>query len=323
MSNREPNPSETLAGAQASCGPVHQMVEGRDVPITKTSLVNRTLPHRDRRMIGAWCFADVYGPEAVINMPGMRVPPHPHIGLQTVSWLLDGAIEHRDSLGSVQLIRPGELNLMTAGRGISHSEQSPRERPPQLHGAQLWIALPEGARRVEPRFEHVADLPRVTFDGIRATVLVGSLGDATQIATSSAQVHTPLVGADLEVTGAGVVPLEPSFEHGVVVTSGEAEVDGESLTPGRLLFLGCGRSDLAVSSSGARALLLGGEPFDEQVVMWWNFVARTHDEIDQARSQWMAGLGGGSVFGQVHGFDGAPLPAPALPTARLRPRGRA
>ena len=324
MSNREAQRFETVCVSETAGGPVHEVVEGREVPISKTNLVNRTLPHRDRRMVGAWCFVDTYGPDAVITMPGMRVPPHPHIGLQTVSWLLEGTIEHRDSLGSLQLVRPGELNLMTAGRGIAHSEVSPEHRPPQLHGAQLWVALPEDARRVEPRFEHVTELPVVRLGDAVATVLVGTLDGAT----SPAQVHSPLVGADLDVAGPARVPLDPSFEHAVVVTRGEVEVDGEVLRPGRLLYLGTGRATLDVDSrSGGRCLLLGGEPFEEEILMWWNFVARSHEEIVAAREQWMgelaAGFAGDALtFGAVEGFDGPALPAPELPTSRLRPRGR-
>lgn len=324
MSNREAQRFETVCVSESAVGPVHELVEGRDVPISKTNLVNRTLPHRDRRMVGAWCFVDTYGPDAVITMPGMRVPPHPHIGLQTVSWLLEGTIEHRDSLGSLQLVQPGELNLMTAGRGIAHSEESPQARPPQLHGAQLWVALPEHARRVEPRFEHVVDLPRVVLGGLRATVLVGELaGEA-----SPAQVHSPLVGVDLDVVDQGELPLDPAFEHAVVVTRGEVVVDGELLRPGRLLYLGTGRDRLEVSSpSEGRCLLLGGEPFDEEILMWWNFVARSHEEIVEARERWMRELDSGFTgerlqFGAVPGFDGPALAAPALPTSRLRPRGR-
>jgi quercetin 2,3-dioxygenase len=324
VSNREAQRFETVCVSQTADGPVHELVEGREVPISKTNLVNRTLPHRERRMVGAWCFLDTYGPDAVITMPGMLVPPHPHIGLQTVSWLLEGTIEHRDSLGSVQLVQPGELNLMTAGRGIAHSEESPADRPPQLHGAQLWLALPDDARRTQPRFEHVVDLPRVDLGGALATVLVGSLAGHE----SPAQVHSALVGADLHLTGTAVVPLQRDFEHAVVVTKGEAVVDGEVLRPGRLLYLGTGRDLVEVSGAdGARCLLLGGEPFEEEILMWWNFVGRSHEEIVQAREAWMAEVaagftGDGLQFGAVPGFDGPPLPAPALPTSRLRPRGR-
>ncbi|KQX62084.1 pirin family protein [Angustibacter sp. Root456] len=324
MSNREAQRFETVCVSETSDGPVHELVEGRDVPISKTNLVNRTLPHRDRRMVGAWCFVDTYGPDAVITMPGMRVPAHPHIGLQTVSWLLEGTIEHRDSLGSHQMVQPGELNLMTAGHGIAHSEESPQERPPRLHGAQLWVALPEHARHVEPRFEHVVDLPRLRLGDVTVTVIVGELaGEA-----SPARVHSPLVGADLDVAGPAQVPLQVDFEHAVVVTSGQVEVDGELLRPGRLLYLGTGRDRLHVTSaSGGRCLLLGGEPFDEEILMWWNFVGRTHEEIVEARERWMGELAGGFAgeqvrFGAVPGFTGAPLAAPALPTSRLRPRGR-
>src|SRR3954470_18884311 len=209
MSNREAHPTETLCVADAVDGPVRQLLEGRDVPITKTNLVNRTLPHRDRRMVGAWCFVDTYGPDAVITMPGMRVPPHPHIGLQTVSWLLDGVIEHRDSLGSHQLGEPGQLNLMTAGAGISHSEESPALRPPFLHGAQLWLALLDGGREVAPVFAHVASLPRFAVGDVTVTVLVGALAGELADRRSPATVYSPVVGADLEVSGAGVLPLDP------------------------------------------------------------------------------------------------------------------
>ena len=324
MSNREASRVETVCVGEATSGPAHEVVEGREVPISRTSLVNRTLPHRDRRMVGAWCFVDTYGPDAVITLPGMRVPPHPHTGLQTVSWLLEGTIEHRDSLGSLQRVVPGELNLMTAGRGIAHSEVSPPDRPSTLHGAQLWIALPDADRRVEPRFEHVTDLPVVRLPGVVATVLVGELHGTGR--RSPARVHTPLVGADLRVDGVAQVPLDPAFEHAVVVLDGEVVVDGEALRPGPLLYLGCGRSTLDVGSGGGRCLLLGGEPFEEEILMWWNFVARTHEEVVAAREEWMASLAEGAPsgrFGQVVGYDGAPLPAPALPTSRLRPRGRA
>ncbi|WP_426564868.1 pirin family protein [Angustibacter sp. McL0619] len=319
MSNREVHPTETISVSDPPHAPVLELLDGREVPISKTNLVNRTLPHRERRMVGAWCFVDTYGPDAVITMPGMRVPPHPHLGLQTVSWLLDGAVDHRDSLGNHQLVQPGQLNLMTAGRGISHSEESPAERPPWLHGAQLWIALPEESRHVEPRFEHVEQLPVVQLGAVTATVLVGSLGGAT----SPARVHSPLLGADLEVVGPGIVPLDAGFEHAVVVLRGRIEVEGVAVEPGRLLYLGSARDQIELSSlDGGRCLLLGGAPFEEQILMWWNFVARTHDEIVAARQKWMGGLDGGSVFGRVEGFDGGPLPAPELPGVPLKPRGR-
>ena len=330
MSNLEPAPAETLCGGAVATHATHQLLVGREVPITKTSMVNRTLPHRDRRMIGAWCFVDHFGPEAVITMPGMRVPPHPHIGLQTVTWLVDGSVEHRDSLGSVQAIQPGQLNLMTAGHGISHSEESPPDRPPLLHGVQLWVALPDADRATEPRFEHLVDLPRATDDGVTTTVLVGAVAGRP----SAARMHTPIMGAEVTlVPGSSTrLPLEPEFEHGALVVEGEVAVDGESLRPGALLYLGSDRRDLALSSAGGgRVMILGGEPFAEEIIMWWNFVARTHDEIVQARADWMSAArfdpayGSGSLdrYGAVVGFDGGPLPAPELPNLRLRARPRA
>jgi redox-sensitive bicupin YhaK (pirin superfamily) len=329
VSNLELAPTETRCGGSIASGAAHQVLVGRDVPITKTSMVNRTLPHRDRRMIGAWCFVDHFGPDAVITMPGMRVPPHPHIGLQTVTWLIDGVIEHRDSLGSVQSIEPGQLNLMTAGRGISHSEESPRQRPPFLHGVQLWVALPGAERSIPPRFEHLADLPRLEDGGVTTTVLLGQVAGHR----SPALVHSLIMGAEIAM-GPGTstrLPLDPTFEHGALVVEGEVVVDGEVLVPGALLYLGSGRGDLSLECpGGGRMMILGGEPFAEEIIMWWNFVGRTHEEIVQARADWMSPERFGSAappvlqdrYGVVSGFDGGPLPAPELPNLRLRPRAR-
>jgi redox-sensitive bicupin YhaK (pirin superfamily) len=252
----------------------------------------------------------------------MQVPPHPHMGLQTVSWLLDGEVLHRDSLGSRQALRPGTLGLMTAGHAIAHSEQSPAEHAPALHGAQLWVALPDASRAVDPAWEFHERLPVLDDGGLRATLIMGEMAGAASPGTA----YTPLVGADLTLA-AGTrtrLPLKPDFEYAVLTTSGVAEVDGVELTPGSLLYLGCGRPDLALrAGTASRMLLLGGEPFAEKIVMWWNFVARTGEEIAQARADWMAPAGTGTGrFGTVPGFDGEPIPAPALPPTPLKPRGR-
>jgi len=317
MSNLERDPRETPCGGLATAAePAHQLIDGRDVPLGRYAMVRRFLPHRDRRMVGAWCFVDHYGPDDVSRGPGMRVPPHPHTGLQTVSWLLDGEIFHRDSLGSQQAIRPGQLNLMTAGHGIAHSEESPAARPPQLHGVQLWVALPEAARHGEARFEHHPELPILRDSGMAVTILAGELGGAR----SPARVHTPLVGADVALDdGAdGRLPLEPDFEYAALMLAGSGEVAGTTLTPAVMAYLGRGRSDLSLRAERAsRVLLLGGEPFGEQLLMWWNFVGRSHEDIVEAREDWMAGR----RFGTVSGYDGDPLPAPPIPTTRLRPRG--
>jgi redox-sensitive bicupin YhaK (pirin superfamily) len=279
--------------------------------------VTRTLPNKHRRMVGAWCFLDAYGPEDLTGSAGMRVGPHPHIGLQTVSWLVSGEILHRDSLGSLREIRPGQLNLMTAGRGISHSEETPVEHTPILQGVQLWVALPDTGRDVAPAFDTHTDLPKLTERGLTATVLMGTLDGAA----SPARAYTPLVGAEITLA-AGTdshLRLQTDFEYAVLVLEGTATVAGTALTGGPLLFLGNGRKDLRLTcDSPARLLLLGGEPFDERLVMWWNFVARDHDEIVQARTAWESGAG----FGTVHGYDGPAIPAPPMPITRLLPRGR-
>jgi quercetin 2,3-dioxygenase len=247
----------------------------------------------------------------------MRVGPHPHIGLQTVSWLVAGEVLHRDSLGSLQEIRPGQLNLMTSGRGIAHSEETPAVHSGVLHGVQLWVALPGPDRDVAPAFDHHGDLPVLSDGGLTATVLMGSMAGAV----SPARCYTPLVGAELALAaGADArLPLRPDFEYAVLALDGAATVAGTTLKPGPLLYLGEGRTSLAVAAaSEARLLLLGGEPFAERLVMWWNCVARDHDEIVAARAGWAAGSG----FGEVHGYDGPAMPAPALPITRLLPRGR-
>jgi redox-sensitive bicupin YhaK (pirin superfamily) len=292
------------------------LLPGHDVPLGRYTIVRRMLPQRELRTVGAWCFVDEFGPDEVEDRPGMRIGPHPHTGLQTVSWLIAGEVLHRDSLGSLQSIMPGQLNVMTAGRGIAHSEESPAVHPPVMHGLQLWVALPEDARHGEPRFEHYPAVPVLGLDEARVTVVVGALGGVV----SPAVVHSPLLGADIEVHGAARLPLEPSFEHAVLVTSGRAEVAGVALDKGTLLYLSLGRTDLALRASGgaARLFLLGGEPFEEPLVMWWNFVGRTHEDIVQAREDWMAGR----RFGTVSGFDGDRLPAPAMPTTRLKSRTR-
>jgi len=310
---------ETIYAATAATEtePASVLLPGHDVPLGRYTTVRRLLPQRPRRMVGAWCFVDQFGPDDVVGRPGMQVPPHPHTGLQTVTWLVAGEVLHRDSLGSLAAIRPGEVNLMTAGHGIAHSEESPAAHPPVMQGLQLWIAMPERARHGAPRFEHHASLPVLEIDELGVTVVVGALGAAR----SPAVVHTPLLGAEVVVPAgaAGRLPLSRGFEHAALVLDGAAQIEGTTLTPGSLLYLGIGRDELNVhSGSGSRLFLLGGEPFAEPLVMWWNFVARTHKEIVEAREDWMAGR----RFGTVSGYAGQPLPAPTMPTTRLKARDR-
>jgi redox-sensitive bicupin YhaK (pirin superfamily) len=319
VSNLDRASAETRCGGagSAAAGPVTELIPGREVPLGRYTTVQRFLPHRDRRMVGAWCFVDRFGPDSVIALPGMRVPPHPHTGLQTVSWLLAGEIEHRDSLGSVQTIVPGQLNLMTSGRGIAHSEQSPADRPPTLHGLQLWVALPDAARDGAPRFAHHQDLPVLREPGLTVTVIAGRFAGAV----SPARVHTPLAGAEVRLDPGTrtSLPLDPRFEYAVLPVAGTAEVAGSALAANSLLYLGTGRSELVVAADRPATLFVfGGEPFAEELVMWWNFVGRTHDDIVAARADWVAGR----RFGVVTGYDGDPLPAPPMPVARLKARDR-
>jgi quercetin 2,3-dioxygenase len=248
--------------------------------------VRRALPRRERRTVGAWCFADHMGPELVTETSGLDIGPHPHIGLQTVTWLVAGEVLHRDSLGSEQVIRAGQLNLMTAGQGVTHSEEATGRYRGELHGVQLWVAQPEATRHGLAGFEHHADLPQVELGNAVATVLVGSLGTGN----SPARNDTPLVGVDVALRpGTGAWPLRPEFEYALVVLVGEVLVGDQAIQPGQLAYLGQGREEVAVSvSDPARALLLGGEPFPEPILMWWNFVARSREELDTAYRQWEA-----------------------------------
>jgi redox-sensitive bicupin YhaK (pirin superfamily) len=280
--------------------------------------VTRTLPNKQRRMVGAWCFLDAYGPHDLDGSPGMRVGPHPHTGLQTVTWLVAGEVLHRDSLGNTQDIRPGRLNLMTAGRGISHAEVTPRQHSRVIHGVQLWVALPHADRDMPPAFAHHADLPVFTDGGLAATVLMGDLAGAA----SPADCRTPLVGAEIRLgaNAAASLPLRSDFEYAVLALDGAPLIEDVTVKPGPLLYAGSGRSSLRLSTaSPARLLLLGGEPFEERLVMWWNFVGREHDEIVQMRADWESQT---PRFGEVRGYDGPRLPAPPMPLTRLVARGR-
>ncbi|AYL40241.1 pirin (plasmid) [Streptomyces fungicidicus] len=321
MSNTETHPTESVCGADVDGPPPPgiEILTPRDVPLggPRAMRVRRTLPQRARTLIGAWCFADHYGPDDVAESGGMNVPPHPHTGLQTVSWLFSGEIEHRDSLGSHAFVRPGELNLMTGGYGISHSEVStPATRV--LHGAQLWVALPEEHRHTARDFQHHVPAP-VALDGGEARVFLGTLaGD-----TSPVRTFTPLLGAEivLEPGAAVTLAVDPGFEHGVLVDSGDVLLAGTALKPAELGYAPPGHASLTLANAGeepARLLLLGGPPFQEEIVMWWNFIGRSHDDIVQAREDWTTG----TRFGEVHGYDGASLPAPELPNAPLKPRRR-
>jgi quercetin 2,3-dioxygenase len=320
VSNLETRPHETVTRSVApATGPVVEELAPREVPLggARAMLVRRTLPHKVRRTVGAWCFLDHYGSSTRPADHALHVPEHPHTGLQTVTWLFDGTVRHQDSLGSDQLIRPGQLNLMTAGHGIAHAEDTAAGTDPTapMHGLQLWVALPAASLDVAPAFAHHADLPVVDIDGVRATVLVGSLSGATSAAVS----YTPLLGAELVLApGArAVVPLDPGFEHGLLCVDGDVRLEARAVDPATLLYLGTARDELEISSvAGGRAFLLGGTPLGEQLVMWWNFVGRSHEDIAASRADWEARS---HRFAPVPGYAER-LPAPPLPTTRLLPR---
>jgi redox-sensitive bicupin YhaK (pirin superfamily) len=269
-----------------------EVIDARESTVGRLT-VRRALPTRGRRTVGAWCFADHMGQASVTENSGLDVGPHPHSGLQTVTWLIDGQALHKDSLGSEQVISPGQLNLMTAGNGVAHAEEATGHYRGVLEGIQLWVAQPEATRHGEPAFEHHADLPRVDVAGGTATVLIGDFAGVT----SPARRDTALVGIDLNLHGDSVLPLARDFEYAVIVLHGAVTLYGESIGPGRLAFLGDGLDQLDIAApEGTRALLLGGEPFESRIEMWWNFVARDRDELAEAYRSWSTDDG---RFGRV------------------------
>jgi redox-sensitive bicupin YhaK (pirin superfamily) len=283
--------------------------------------VRRTLPTRDRSLIGAWCFLDHYGPDDVASTGGMAVPRHPHTGLATVSWLFTGTVDHLDSAGNAARVLPGELNLMTAGRGITHSEFS-TEDTTILHGVQLWFAMPDRARHGDPGFDHYAP-ETVQIDGGQVLVFLGSLLGST----SPVQTATELVGAELRLRASTTLELsvDPSHEHGLLVDTGSATFDGQALSRGDLGYVATGSSALTIvaGDEDARLVLIGGEPLGEQILMWWNFVGRSHEEIVEFRAAYQHEITTGEVgaFGPFPEGTPAPIPAPQLPNVRLRLRG--
>jgi redox-sensitive bicupin YhaK (pirin superfamily) len=280
--------------------------------------VRRTLPQRARSLVGAWCFIDHYGPDDVATTGGMDVPPHPHTGLQTVSWLFAGSIEHRDSGGVHALVKPGEMNLMTAGSGVAHSEVS-TSGTTRLHGVQLWVALPDAARHVGRTFAHHVPEP-ISVSGGTVRVMLGTLAGRN----SPVDTHSRLIAAEIVLEPGSAIDLDvdASFELGVLVDSGLVGMDGAQLRPTELGYRARGSGHLRLTNPAAepaRLNMIGGEPFTEPLLMWWNFVGRSHDEIVQFRDEWQKGS---ARFGEVEGYRGRlrRLPAPPMPIVRLKPR---
>lgn len=285
----------------------------RSAEIGRGTVIKRALPSRQKRMIGAWCFLDHAGPVTFPQGDGLDVGPHPHIGLQTFTWMIEGTMMHTDSIGSKQLIRPKQVNLMTAGYGISHTEVAP-DTETRMHAAQLWIALPDDIINMAPQFDHYPVLPIVEKDNIEFTVLVGEFMDTV----SPVQVHTELLGIDFfakEQTKTRI-PLNPKFEYGFMALEGDAIVNGHDLNSDNMVVLEPGISQIEVElPKGSRLLLIGGEPFESPILLWWNLVGRTQEELKTATEQW---INQDARFGTIPDYDGPRLEAPAFPD-KMRP----
>ena len=330
MTNLEKNPTLSVLEPGEPCTSV-EVLTPREVPLggIRAMTVYRTLPQKRRSLVGAWCFLDHYGPDDVAVTGGMEVPRHPHTGLATVSWLFTGRIDHLDSNQVAAAVLPGELNLMIAGQGITHQEISTADTT-VLHGVQLWYALPDATRFSAHGFAHYAPEP-VELDGASVRVFIGSLLGST----SPVDTRTPdMLGAELILQpGARVtLPVRRDFEHAVLAETGSISVNDAPVQHRELGYVPTGADTMVIAAGaeGARVILLGGVPLGEQIVMWWNFIGRSHDEIEEFRRRYQAELGFEAVdprdegkpalFGPYPEGQLAPLPAPPLPTVRLRPR---
>ncbi len=275
--------------------------------------VRRTLPSRARTMVGPFIFVDQFGPAHFDIGAGMDVRPHPHINLATVTYLFDGAIDHRDSLGTHATIRPGALNLMTAGMGIVHSERTPAEERATgspISGMQTWLALPDGKEEIDPAFEHVAavDLPQIDDNGVTARVIMGSLWGRTAPTTQ----HAETIYADIAMQAGATMPIDAEAdERGVLVATGSASLDGQVLDTHSLYVLAPGVPMTLRAQSGCRVMLLGGEAFKTPRHVWWNFVSSSRDRINQAKDDWRA-----DRFPKVPGDEEEYIPIPDVPLTR-------
>jgi redox-sensitive bicupin YhaK (pirin superfamily) len=284
-----------------------EILPGRRTELGSIKIL-RALPQRQgrkSRVVGPWCFLDRYGPLQINAETAMDVAPHPHMGLQTVSWLVAGELVHKDSLGCEALMRAGQLNLMTSGRGIAHSEETPTQNSGKLDGVQLWVALPEAQRKIEPSFEHHASLPVFNIGSATIQLIIGKMLQQQ----SPAKAFSPIIGAEIDFPEKAVInlPLDRSFEHAIMVLHGEGELDGTPMETTALHYMRPGNDEVRIhAAANCRLLLIGGEPFRDRSVIWWNFVARTHEEIAEARQSWIQH----ERFGEVVSYKGPRVPAP-------------
>ncbi|SBV33713.1 Pirin-like protein CC_3178 [uncultured Sphingopyxis sp.] len=272
--------------------------------------VRRTLPNKARTMVGPFIFVDQFGPAHFDIGQGMDVRPHPHINLSTLTYLFEGAIDHRDSLGTYATIRPGACNLMTAGRGIVHSERTPqaeRATGSGISGMQTWLALPDGKEEVDPAFEHVAadQLPLVEDGNVSARVIMGSLWGATAPTTQ----HAATIYADILMNAGATLPIDAEAdERAVLVALGDASLDGEALDRHSLYILKPGQAMTLRADSDARVMLMGGEAFTTPRHVWWNFVSSSRDRINEAKAEWKE-----RKFPLVPGDSEEFIPIPEVP----------
>ncbi len=287
--------------------PTLERIQPREADLGEGLLVRRALPTRQRRMVGAWCFLDHAGPADFAPGGGMHVGAHPHTALQTFTWLIEGEVLHRDSLGNEQVIRPGQVNLMTAGHGIVHTEDSlPDAR--RLHAAQLWIALPPEHADCPPAFEHHPVLPRWAQDGCTLTLLAGRHGEQQ----SPARLHSPLIGLDICSSGDArlTLPLDPGFEYGILPLEGSLRIGDETFDSDAFACFAPGADSIHLElAAHTRLLVIGGVPFAQPVLMAWNFVGHSREAIAAAQRDWEAGK---PRFGAVDGSTRR-LVAPPLP----------
>ena len=297
--------ADPVPGDAFSCDAIEQVIVPRARDIGGFE-VRRALPSTHKQMVGPFIFFDQMGPNEFLLGAGLDVRPHPHIGLSTVTYLFDGEIMHRDSLGIVQAIRPGAVNLMTAGRGIAHSERTApelRATGTRLFGIQTWLALPKSHEEIEPSFKHIAreDLPVIDGEGKRVRLILGSgYGETSRIAMP----HETFYAEAVLAPGA-VLPFDPDVdERAIYVASGEIDIAGDVFGPGRLLVLRPGDRISILALSNARLMLIGGDPMDGPRHIWWNFVSSSKERIDQAKADWKA-----NRFERVPGDDEfIPLP---------------
>lgn len=267
-----------------------QRISLREAEITPGFTVRRALPTRERRMVGPWCFLDHIGPvELAGDQAGMHVDEHPHTCLQTFTWMIEGEVMHRDSLRSEQIIRPGQVNLMTAGHGVTHTEDS-LDSSRRLHGVQLWIALPEAQADMPPAFHHYPELPRWQEEGCELTLLAGQ--HARRQAPTL--MHSPAIALDIHApAGAELkLPLSAEFEHGVLPLTGQVRIDSkaQAFTPKEFAWLAPGPQIVTLHlAADTRLILVGGTPWQQNVIMWWNFVGHSREAVKQAQTDWEAG----------------------------------